>query len=351
METKVTLEEIYAPVENGLAAVPAAILNILATPNELAKDVIAYFFSAKGKLLRPALTLLGARLMRVQSEPGFISAATARPARAAAGSVANDEARLLKLAASFEIFHAATLIHDDIIDAAYLRRNLPSINVKWNAQVAVLVGDYLHDKAIGAIVKNGGEKILALFLETAGQVCDGEIHELNERRNFTLTEDEYIQIIDKKTAALLACCVQCGALLAGMNEREAEALRRFGRWFGIAFQIIDDCLDFMGQEYEFGKTLGADCAAGVLTLPVIRLLETVDTVKRSEIITWFEQGEAAAQTQMLLKLMREQGALDYALDKAKDYCAKARTELEAFPESPARGSLEKLLDYVLERNK
>ena len=252
--TAVSLEEIYKPIQEFLPAVEERILEILATPNELSSDVIRYFFSSQGKLLRPALTFLGAELKGISSS--------------------NNE-RLLHLAASFEIFHAATLIHDDIIDSAYLRRKIPTINVKWGPEVAVLVGDYLHDKAISSIFQNGNEKIISLFLQTAGTVCDGEIHELKEKGNFDLNEAGYFQIIEKKTASLLACALQAGALLAGASNDEIYALGRFGRDFGIAFQVIDDCLDFTGNEHEFGKTLGADCIAGVLTLPLIRLLEVL----------------------------------------------------------------------------
>ncbi len=329
MNPTLTLEEIYTPVDADLKRVPQMILDILATPNELAGDVINYFFSGRGKLLRPALTLLGAQIK---------------------GATPSSE-ELLRLAASFEIFHAATLIHDDIIDSAYLRRNLPTVNAKWNSQVAVLVGDYLHDKAMGTIFQAASADIFSLFLETAGVVCDGEIHELNEKGNFHLTEDEYIQIVDKKTAVLLSCCVEAGGRFSGVPDEEAAALSRFGRLFGIAFQIADDCLDFTGNEHEFGKTLGADIAAGVLTLPLIRVLEVSSASKRQQIIEVFKSADKREKFQELLHLIRENGAIDYSLEQARGYSQKAQAELEIFPDSQARQSLQKLLDYVLERNK
>lgn len=229
-----TLDEIYKPVATPVEATPQAILDILSTDNDLAGDVIAYFFSGKGKLLRPALTFLGASL----KDESIVA-----------------DSRLLKLGSSYEIFHAATLIHDDIIDSAYLRRNLPTINTKWDAQTAVLVGDYLHDKALAQIFENGNREIFARFLETAGLVCDGEIHELNEKFNFNLSEESYFQIIDKKTAVLLACCVEAGARFAGASEEEADALKKYGHAFGAAFQIVDDCLDFMAEDMNLEKRL------------------------------------------------------------------------------------------------
>jgi len=329
MPQTVTLEDIYTPVDASIKQVPATLLEILSTSNELSTEVIQYFFSGKGKLLRPVLTLLGAELIQTRCHADALT----------------------RIAAAFEIFHSATLIHDDIIDSAYLRRNLPTVNTKWNAQTAVLVGDYLHDKAMGTLFRDGSREIFSLFLKTVGLVCDGEIHELYKKSDFALSEEEYVEIIRKKTAVLLACCIEVGARFAGADEEQAQALNRFGIYFGNAFQIVDDCLDFTGNEHEFGKTLGADLEAGVLTLPLIRLLETVSPGERSEIIHTFKEGTGEDRFQGLLEQIREGGALDYAYSKANDYCGKARRELECFDANAARTSLEKLLDYVLERKK
>lgn len=330
MQSSVTLDDIYSPVDARLKNVPGEILNILSTDNSLAQDVIRYFFSSQGKMLRPALTLLGGAVKNGNPEI---------------------EKRLITLAASFEIFHSATLIHDDIIDNAFVRRNIPTINAKWSPQTAVLVGDYLNDKAIGAIFNAGNEKIFSLFLQTASRVCDGEIHELKENNNFNLKEDEYLEIVDKKTAVLLACCVEAGGILAGAAAEEAQALKRFGHYFGTAFQIIDDCLDFTGNEEEFGKTLGKDCAGGVLTLPLIRLIALVDEKKKGEVFKIFKSEMVTNKFQTLLAMVREYGTLQYSLDRAKEFAEKARLELSIFPENAGRASLEKLVDYVLERNK
>jgi len=353
MKQTLSLEEIYAPVESRLAQVPQAIFDILSTPNELAHEIIRYFFSRQGKYLRPALTFLGATM---EDSP---------EADPSAGE------KVLRLAASLEVFHSATLIHDDIIDSAHLRRNIPTINVKWNPQIAVLVGDYLHDKAIAAIFSIENPRVTSAFLQTAGVVCDGEIHELREKNNFNLKEEEYLEIVRKKTASLIACSVEAGGLLAGLPAEKTEALKRFGRAFGIAFQIVDDCLDFTGEEHEFGKTLGADCEAGVLTLPLIRLIQLVDDAKKSEVFKMFKSDFAgrssggwplghpapsgwlggANQFETLKGLLREYGALDYALARAQEFTEKARLELALFGDSPARQSLAALTDYVLERNR
>lgn len=333
MSTLITLEEIYAPVAGRLHRVPQTILDILATPNELASDVIRYFFSGQGKLLRPALTLLGAE---VKAESVFDE---------------KEEVRLLELAASFEIFHAATLIHDDIIDSAYIRRHLPTINTKWGPELAVLVGDYLHDKAISVIFRSGDARIIMRFLETASTVCDGEIHELQEKNNFAITEDDYLRIIEKKTASLLAYTAEAGGRLAGATEEEAKALANFGRDFGMAFQIIDDCLDFTGNPNEFGKTLGADFSAGVLTLPIIRLLAAGSESIRTKIFEIFYGYRNKSGFSTLREIVCEQGALHYAVERAREFSERARHHLEIFEPSPSRCSLERLVDYVLERSR
>ncbi len=303
------------------------ILEILATPNELSSEVIRYFFKSKGKFLRPALVLFGASF----------------------GTQIPDSAALT--AAALEIFHSATLIHDDIIDSAYLRRNAPTVNAKWNSQIAVLVGDYLHDKAIEAIFETKNDRVIAAFLKTAGIVCDGEILELKEKNNFNLKEETYLTVIERKTAALLATCLESGALLGGLDIERALALKRFGIYFGMAFQIMDDCLDFMGQENEFGKTLGADLQAGVLTLPLIRLIALLDERGKAEIFSRVKSGLNNSQLGDLVLLLEEHGALDYSIAKAREFTDRAALELTVFPETPTRRSLQALLQYVVERNR
>ncbi len=330
MKRTLSLEEIYQPALGYLEAVPSTILKLLVSENELIQNVVHYFFSSSGKLLRPALTFLGAQVK---------------------GGCKEGDKKILETASCFEIFHAATLIHDDIIDSAYLRRNLPTINVKWGPELAVLVGDYLYARASETVFSHGNDRVISAFLQTAKLVCDGEIHEVKEKDNVSLTEEEYFEIIAKKTAALLACAVESGGILAGATPEEAEALKRFGHYFGLAFQIVDDCLDFTGEEKDFGKTLGADCAAGVLTLPLIRLTQLVDERRKSEIFKIFKSEMGTHKFQTLLGMIREYDTLNYSMERAKSFCEKAQLELTIFPDSPAKKSLHSLVDYVLERNR
>ncbi len=329
-----TLEDIYAPVREGLKRIPGLIQETLRTPNRQIREMVQYFFSKNGKFLRPALILLGGGVARSLGVADALSE--------------KNETDVMHLGAATEIFHAATLIHDDIIDSARLRRGMPTMNVKWGPQAAVLVGDFFHDRAMGTIFQHGNEKIIPLFLRTAGEICDGEIQELNEKNNIDLSEAVHLEIIRKKTASLLACSLQTGALVWGAEEQLLETLRKFGIYFGMAFQIIDDCLDFTGQEQEFGKTLGADLGEGVYTLPVIRLLASGDREKAIHLLRDSKNGKRFSA---LLDLIRKNGSLEYAHEKARGFVAKAKLELQALPASVFRLSLEQLADYVLERDR
>lgn len=329
MKLKTSIEEIYAPVQSQLNQVDQAILDILTTSNPLSREVIEYFFSAKGKCLRPALCLLGASF---SGKPDLMS-------------------KVIPIAGAFEVFHSATLIHDDIIDNSALRRGLPTVNVKWGSQVAVLVGDFLHDRALAAFFAADSGRLMKLFLNTACEVCDGEILEFREKNNTALSEALYTEIIDKKTASLFATCLEAGGILGELEERELAALREYGRNFGIAFQIVDDCLDLMGETNVFGKTLGADIGAGVLTLPLIRLIEILPLEKKKEIQAVFTASDNPEKISLLKKMIAENETVEYSLNKARALADAARGQLSVLKDVPARQSLGMLLDFVLERSR
>jgi octaprenyl-diphosphate synthase len=335
MKTTVTLEDIYAPVEAGLNRVPSLIRETLDTPIAKMREMVDHFFSKNGKLLRPALILLGAGLGR-SLRPGH-----------GVPSERNETAELY-LAAATEIFHAATLIHDDIIDSAPLRRGVSALHIKSGPQAAVLAGDYFHDRAVMTIFRHGNDRIIPLFLKTAGEICEGEVQEISEKKNINMTEETHFEIIQKKTAALLACALETGAFIWGIEPGKAEALGRFGKFFGMAFQITDDCLDFSGKESEFGKTLGSDLEEGVYTLPVIHCLASGE---RDKVVRILYSRSHKKRFSMLRETLEKSGALDYALGKARTFVAMAKRELEVFPPSVFRTSLEQLADYVLERDR
>lgn len=328
MRVKQTLEEIYTPIQRELGRIDDAILGILATDNPLSKQVIEYFFGVKGKTLRPALCLFGAGFAEDPEVTG----------------------NALPVAAALEIFHSATLIHDDIVDGSRLRRNRLTVNAKWGAQAAVLMGDYLHDRAMTAVFETKNENLFSLLLKTACDVCDGEILEFSEKENLSLTEAQYFRIIRKKTAALFSACVEAGALVAGLGSDDRFALRQYGTDFGTAFQIVDDCLDFMGERDAFGKNPGSDCDAEVLTLPLIRALSLASSNEQEEIRRTFQSG-GKDKFDYLKKLISGSGAIEYAMDRARDFSKRAVSHLAFLKDVPVRHSLEALSDFATERVK
>ena len=322
-----SLAVVYEPITENLSQVQGEIFKLLSTSNDLIAQVVKYFFSSTGKQLRPALCLLGANF----GKPNWMEA--------------------IRIAASFEIFHSATLIHDDIIDGSILRRNLPTVPNKWGPQISVLVGDYLHNCAMHAVYSTHNDRLVSLFIDTAAQVCDGEILEVKENHNFDLTEAQYFSIIEKKTAALMAACVEAGGIAGKLSAEECSALKKYGVYFGTAFQIVDDCLDFSGDTESFGKRPGADAESGVLTLPLIRLLNLVPANKKSEVFGAFKSYGTGDRVEYLVRLMKEYDTLNFALEKAEEYTDKARLELSTFKDSPSKDSLISLLDYVLKRSR
>lgn len=330
MKLKTTLEEIYAPVQPALERIDEEIGKILDTPNPLSKEVIEYFFSVKGKCLRPALCLFGASFAE---DPEVI------------------EKAVLPVAAALEVFHSATLIHDDIVDLSSLRRGRPTVNAKWSPQAAVLVGDFLHDRAVTTVFEAKNERLNALFLKTACEVCDGEILEFREKNNFSLNEEAYLAIIQKKTASLLSACTESGGIMANLASDDVFSLRKYGLALGMAFQIVDDCLDFIGETRDFGKTTGLDCDAGVVTLPLIRLLAVLPRRKREEVFSILKSRERGTRFETLRHFMSEYETIDYSFARAKSYTERARKELAFLRDIPSRRSLDLLLDFILERSK
>jgi len=322
-----SLEAIYKPIAEPLSKVQIEILKSLSASNELIMQVVKYFYSRPGKLLRPALCLFGASF----------------------GKPRWDET--IRIAAAWEIFHSASLIHDDIIDGSLLRRNMPTIPVKCGPQISVLAGDYMHSKAMRIIHSVRNNQITSLFINTGFTVCDGEISEVKENNNFDLSESQYFSIIEKKTASLLSACIKSGGVLGSLKPEDASALGNYGSFFGAAFQIVDDCLDFAGDGEKFGKTPGVDAEGGVLTLPVIRLLNLVPANKKSEVFKIYKSYGDEEKLQYLVRMMEEYDTLNYSMDKAREYADKARLELSVFPESPSKKSLLDLLDFVLTRNR
>lgn len=318
------LREIYAPIEAEMAQVEQVLNQELSSRFPGVDELMKHGFRLGGKRMRPAMVFLSGQ---------------------ATGQLRKEH---LLVAAVVEMIHTATLIHDDVLDEATLRRHLLTVNARWNNEASVLLGDYLFTHGLCLAIRLNDMYIYRLLGETARTLCEGELRQVQHRGNYQLTEGEYLDIILEKTAALCQCSTLLGAYCAGASPRHQEALRRYGSDLGIAFQITDDLLDLVGNEQTVGKSLGTDLAKQKLTLPLIRLLSQLADQERPAVIELLNQPDSTRHEALLAWLARTD-ALSYSRQKAEQYIVQAKSHLEVLDPSPARTALVQLADFVLAR--
>ncbi|HEY4308583.1 MAG TPA: polyprenyl synthetase family protein [Pirellulales bacterium] len=318
------LERLYNPIAEELAQAEDILRSELRSKFPFVDELVRHSFRLGGKRLRPALVLLAAK---------------------ATGTVAHDH---LVLAAVMEMIHTATLVHDDVLDQASLRRHLDTVNARWGNETSVLLGDYLFTHSFYLASTLGTTFACRTIGKATNIVCEGELRQIASRGNYDLTEQAYFDIIEAKTAELCSCCCRLGAHYAGADAEVEESLARFGRYLGIAFQIIDDLLDMQGDEDTTGKSLGTDLEQRKPTLPLIRLLGQVDQAQRATIIAALETNAPDCDG-ALDRWFEASDALAYTRDKARWYVDLARAELAQLPTSDARTVLESVAEFSLER--
>jgi octaprenyl-diphosphate synthase len=250
------------------------------------------------------------------------------------------------LGAAVEIVHTATLIHDDVLDEATLRRHFDTVNARWDNEASVLLGDYLFTRAVCMASSLETTYACRMIGEAAGAMCEGELRQIESRGNYDLSEQEYLDIIANKTAALCACSCRLGAYYAGADPEVCEVYARFGHNLGVAFQIVDDMLDVLGDEATTGKSLGTDLVKRKPTLPLIRLLNQTDDGRRAALRAILSQ-PASRHREALRPWMERSDALAYARQKAIGFARSAIQELP--PTGPADETLRQLADFVITR--
>jgi octaprenyl-diphosphate synthase len=316
--------DLFAPIASDLEEVEAILTRTLSSTRPCVARLAAHLEHYRGKRLRPALLLVTAR-----------ACGQVTPAHYTLGAVV-------------EMIHTATLVHDDVLDAATVRRHVATVNADWGNQTSILLGDYLFTHAFH-LASTVDVRACTLIGEATNRVCEGELQQGTERGNLYLNEDEYLDIIDGKTAELTACCCRLGALYSAAAPNVVESLARYGRDLGVAFQIADDLLDLLGDERQTGKSLGTDVEQQKLTLPLIRLLERApaDWMPRLEQILRSSENH---KREVLRPYLVESGALGYAKRRAEEFAARARAELACLPPSECRTILECLTERVVHRN-
>ncbi len=312
---------LYAPISAELAKAEAILHHELASEQPGVAEVVRHAFRLGGKRLRPALLLLAGK-----------ACGTLTPAH-------------LVLAAVVEMVHTATLVHDDVLDEAVLRRHLPTLAVRWNNSTSVLAGDYLFTHAFYLASSLHSTYACRAIGRATNRVCEGELRQVHERGNFDLGEKEYLQIITAKTAELCACCGELGAYYAGASPSVVDAMACYGRWLGMAFQVADDLLDLVGDERLAGKSLGTDLVQQKLTLPLIRLLDAAAPHERPRLVEFIKNAHRTA----ILEQLQQSGALQYARERALQFAASAVQSLAVLPDGPARDALAELARRAVER--
>jgi octaprenyl-diphosphate synthase len=321
------LNGLIALVQDDLQACNRTIVARMQSPVALIPQLAAHIVAAGGKRLRPLLTLASARLC------GY-----------AGGS------RHVNLAACVEFIHTATLLHDDVVDESLLRRGLASANAVFGNKAPVLVGDFLFARAFQLMVEDGSLQVLEILSRAAATIAEGEVLQLVTQNDLATSEERYLEVVKGKTAALFSAACEVGAVIASRPAAEQVALAEFGMNLGIAFQLVDDALDYAADQATLGKTIGDDFREGKITLPVLAAFARGDEDERD---FWRRTIEESHQTEAdldcALRLIERRGAIGATLDRAACFAEAAKHGLSAFPPSVWRESLSAVADYTVQR--
>jgi len=319
------LAGIVAPVLAEMDRVEGLLRREADTGHALVRALFAHSLQFGGKRIRPALLLLAARGLGGVTE------------------------RHVRLAAVVEILHGATLVHDDVLDEALLRRRTETMHARFGNEAAVLFGDYLFSRAFALGAEVGSPRAWHILTRAAQETCLGELTQTAHRFVYELGEEEYLQIVRRKTGALFAAAAELATLDIDGGAAAAPRLVQYGLQLGTAFQVVDDCLDVTGEERETGKTLGTDLAKGKTTLPVIRLVAATPAGERAALRELLSHADGPGERARLRERLLRCGAVDYALGRARRCAEEAKAALDGLPDGFDREPLLRLADHVTDR--
>ena len=321
------LNDVYNHIQEELGRVEESLKIFSFSPNRLISEISTYLFQKKGKRIRPSLLLLSSKLLNYRGEEHIF------------------------MAALVEFIHTASLIHDDIIDNAGLRRGRDTVHARWGPNISVLLGDYLYIRTIGLSQESSHPEVIRILTDVSARMIEGELTEYHLSGNLDTAEEDYIDIIDKKTASLFAAACQIGAVLSRATPEQEKRLVDYGRNLGLAFQVTDDLLDFQGEEKQLGKPVLADLSEGRITLPLIYTLQHDGSERRDRLRTLLGRKKLDRRSkEEILNIVKANGALDYGRRKAEEFSQRAREVVSGFPESPHREALSLLAEFVLGRD-
>lgn len=322
------MADVWEAYRDELDGVERQVRSNLDSSVALVNTVAAHILNSGGKRIRPLLLLLSARLC---------------------GYTGREHHQLGSLV---EFIHTATLLHDDVVDDADIRRGQRTARKIWGNQISILVGDYLYSKAICQIVDFRSQGINEVLAEACKKMAEGEVLQLYYNGNPAMPETEYLKVVEHKTAGLIAASCRMGAILADATEAQQDALFRFGQFLGMAFQVADDTLDYTANGERLGKTLGQDLRQGKATLPLLHLLQHCSEQDRQMIIDHMETRTLTEEDLgRLIRLMEEFGSIAHAMDRARTFVDAAQRELSQFEDSTAKRALSVAADYMVTRDR
>jgi octaprenyl-diphosphate synthase len=318
---------IFKPFQEDRATFQEYFKNSLTSNLRIVDEVAKYLVRHKGKQLRPMLVIVSARTIAEPTKASYLAAVVV------------------------ELLHTATLVHDDVVDEAELRRGFPTINKIWKNKISILMGDYLLAKSLIIATETGSLELMNIIANVAKQMSKGELMQIQKATKLNITEDEYFQLIGDKTASLISACCEIGALTTGASPEKQELLKKFGQYLGIAFQIKDDLLDYQSKVDILGKPVGHDLKEKKITLPLLYAFKNSQENNRRKIIRMLKNGVKRKQVSEIISFIKDHNGMIQAEQKAVYYKDLALKELQGLPDSQARETLTSLAEFVVNRSK
>jgi len=329
VEKSIPLAQLFEPIRADLDRVDLEFGRHIQSQVDLIPKIGQYIQTSGGKRVRPAVLLMASRLSGYQGD------------------------RAILYAAVVEFIHTATLVHDDIIDDAELRRGRLAVHSRWGNDITVLLGDYLYIKSMALALTHDALEVIRLLCDVTLRMIEGELYQLTKNGDADISEEEHFDIIRRKTAYLFGGCAQIGGMLGKVTSEREEALREYGFNLGIAFQLVDDLLDFTGDTEAVGKPIGSDLREGKVTLPLIHLLRQSGNGVATRIVRDIIAARSVTTEQWdeLLRCLKDHASIDYAYRRAVEFADRAKKPLYGFPPTSERDALLALPDYVLSRDR
>jgi len=321
------ISEIKKLLKDDIEQYNKAFSDIMKSDVALVDKIAKFIVNHKGKGFRPLLVLLSAKLAGTPTDNTYI------------------------LAAVVEILHTATLVHDDVVDNAHVRRSFPSINAMWKNKISVLMGDYLLSKSLFGATETGNLEVMNILANSAKRLSKGELLQIEKSRKLNITEDEYIKMISDKTAALISACCELGALSVNANAIQRQAIKEYGEYLGIAFQIKDDLLDYEGKQNIVGKPVGADLKEKKITLPLLLSFKESSDKEKKFVIKLLKKGANSHDVKHIIDFCKRYDGINQARQTAVIYAEKAKKVISDFENTIYKNLAEKFVDYVITRKK